>query len=213
MDRGASPVPKPSFALKRSTDGVPPCKATTTVVVGPMYARKTSYVAGWVAEQHAGRREVYVYKPSLDTRDGGTVRTHDGKHEFPAMPVDNFLVMNLSVPWSRLAIVVEEAQFFAPGVLKQLVTHQRMLETSFLIVGLPNDRHMQPFGTWLAEVLSMSPTHVVMKRGTCERCPNDAEFTAAHSDVIDPSKKIVPGSDGYFPLCRACMLEHMRDSL
>ena len=166
------------------------------VVVGPMFAGKTSYVRNLLSKYGS------IDVPTL-------VITHPYGR-------DKLMFLNHRVEIEELTdleplflqhykvIIIDEAQFF-PGI-KEFVRRMSDDQNKHVyVVGLDGDCDRNSFG----EVLQCIPLAdtVTKLTGFCERCANGtpAIFTFRRED--NHGQQIMPGgADSYGVLCRECWL-------
>jgi thymidine kinase len=177
------------------------------LLIGPMFAGKSSAIQSIVRRHESMGWSVYVVTNSMDTRysDVPAVVNHD-KIAIPAVAVKELLPLLTSAEYhkSRL-VVIEEAQFF-PDLL-EFVRH--VVDTGkkhCVVVGLDGDAERRPFG----QVLDLVPhcDRVTKLTAMCKRCGDGtpALFTfAAGAAAAAANAEGVPcvGTDDlYVPLCR-----------
>jgi len=169
------------------------------VVLGPMFAGKTSYALSAIRKHTALGQRVLVIKPACDTRFGVTseITTHDGD----SLPCVTTSTLN-SVTDEVFAScdVVDEAQFFYALVhfVREAVEHRHK---SVYVIGLSGDYRRQPFG----EILAVIPyaDKVTVLAAICS-CGEPAHFTRR----LNPNsgQVIIGGAESYAAVCRACFV-------
>jgi thymidine kinase len=173
-----------------------------TILMGPMFAGKSSRILSLISRYAALDTPVLVVKHADDTRySRNEIATHDGQRA-PCISVRDLDDLRLD-DWSRFkVIIVDEAQFFhrlVPFVEWAVDTHGKHL----YLVGLDGDSNRRPFG----ELLQCIPLADTVERLTafCRRCANGtpAPFTYRRSGPHD-QQVIVGGQDRYMALCREC---------
>jgi thymidine kinase len=182
-----------------------------TVLMGPMFAGKSSRILNLVSRYTALDTAVLVLKHADDIRYRRTdIATHDGRHA-PCIAIQSFddLVAEDIIRYN--VIIVDEAHFFhrlVPFVEWTVDT----LGKHLYLVGLDGDSNRRPFG----ELLHCIPLadHVERLTAFCRRCANGtpAPFTYRRGGPHD-QQVIVGGQERYMPLCRECYhLEFVRES-
>lgn len=185
-----------------------------TVIIGPMFAGKTSAL-GQNVKRHtiAGRTGVIVRYIKDNRYDRGAcddgIVTHAG-HEFPGIPT-----LRAGTLWSVLTeirkydvIGIDEVQFF-PDIL----TITRMLANAGKIIicaGLDANSKGEPFGQVCnlianaEEVIKLKAVcmNLVPKNNTPTICGYDASFTSRLND--EQAEEIIGGSELYIAVCRGC---------
>lgn len=177
------------------------------ILLGPMFAGKSSTLLSLVARHAAIGNPVLVIKHSSDTRyenSDAFVVTHD-KRRAMCCSTDT-----LDTPIIRDAvrthqvIIVDEAQFFQGLVpfAKHVVDD---LGKSLYLIGLDGDFHREPFG----DLLQCIPLADRIQKLTafCHGCADGTPgiFTSRRNRSSD-EQVIVGGSDLYETLCRTCYL-------
>ncbi len=177
------------------------------LILGPMFAGKSSELLGTVRKYKAIGWPVFVITHNFDTRYGKKpeVVSHDSDR-CPALAVGDFYgVFDLDEYKKAKLIIIEEAQFF--GQLKEFVlTAVERDGKDVICVGLDGDAERRPFG----EVLELIPycDSVIKRHAFCRRCkePTPALFT--YRKTSEDSQVLVGGAETYEPLCRKHYLNY-----
>lgn len=177
------------------------------LILGPMFAGKSSELLGTVRKYKAIGWPVLVITHSIDTRYTGQpeVVSHDSDRH-PALAIGDFYgVFDRTDYKSAKLVIVEEAQFFQN--LKEFVlTAVERDGKDVICVGLDGDAERKPFG----ELLTLVPycDSVVKRHAFCRRCkePTPALFTYRVS--ADEGQVVVGGAEKYEPLCRKHYLNY-----
>lgn len=175
------------------------------VVVGPMFAGKTSEIQSVVRRYTCLGRQVLVLTADIDNRyqENVTAIVNHDQAAVPArgVPVDGLLDV---LSWNEFsvatAVVVDEAQFFreclVPFVREAVEIHGKHV----VVVGLDGDANRAAFG----DVLQLIPLadSVEKKTALCRACGDGtpAIFTRArgfHAHQVE-----VGGAERYEPVCR-----------
>ncbi len=176
------------------------------VVVGPMFAGKTSEIQSVVRRYSRLGKAVLVLTADIDNRYSSTAAlvNHD-RAEIPAraVPVAGGLLSVLD--WAEFrdatAIVVDEAQFFTDCLIPFVRSAVDVWGKHVVVVGLDSDAEQRPFGDVLA--LMAHADSIEKKTALCLRCGDGtaAIFTrrlrAGGGDQVE-----VGGADLYEPVCR-----------
>lgn len=177
------------------------------LLIGPMFAGKSSAIQSIVRRHQSMGWQVFVVTNTLDTRysDKPAIVNHD-KISIPAIAVKSLmpLISNNDYMRSRL-VVIEEAQFF-PDLLEFVRNVVDRDGKSCVVVGLDGDAERRPFG----QVLELVPhcDRVTKLTAMCKSCGDGtpALFTfAAGAAAVAANATGIPcvGSDDlYVPLCR-----------
>jgi thymidine kinase len=173
-----------------------------TLVLGPMFASKSTALLAWERRSKFAKRSVIAFKHCIDDRysTGGTIITHDGAC------LENAIVTDKLLPHVDLAqkydvILIDEGQFF-----EDLADFCRAINTEknqIVISALSGDYKRQPFAP-VVPLLAMADK-IQHQCATCVKCGGDAPFTARISAETDQT--VVGGSDKYEPRCLACFTQ------
>jgi len=171
------------------------------VVLGPMFAGKTSYALSAIRKHTALGQRVLVIKPTCDTRFGVTseITTHDGD-SLPCITTNTLNSVTDDVFASCDVIVIDEAQFFT-GLLYFVVAATEQKHKSVYVIGLSGDYQRRAFG----EVLAVIPyADKVTKLSAICACGGEAHFTRR----LNPNagQVIIGGAESYEAVCRACFV-------
>lgn len=176
------------------------------VLMGPMFAGKSSAIQSIVRRHQALGRRVFVVTHTIDTRytTEPTITNHDGQ-VLPAIDTSSLMKLLGHVEYgSSHLVVIDEAQFFEdliPFVLQVVETDKK----DCVVVGLDGDSERRPFGH-LLELLPLCD-RVQKLTGFCKRCGDGTPglFSFAHSS--NTSIIHVGGAEAYSTLCRTHYLE------
>ena len=178
-----------------------PKKSSLTVIIGPMFSGKTSYLLGVYNAISSINNRVVAINHTIDDRyTQGYMCTHDDKkvkcssvtdlRDFCNKNIDNYDVF-----------LINEGQFFEnlyETVLNLVDKHNKQV----YVCGLDGDFKRNKMG----EILDLIPISdkVVKLKSRCSICGEDAIFTCRMVSKND--QVLVGGSDMYQPLCRKCYL-------
>ncbi|CAA2950916.1 thymidine kinase [Olea europaea subsp. europaea] len=171
------------------------------VIVGPMFAGKTTALLRRVKSELNLDRNVVIIKSSKDTRYAvDSVVTHDGT-KFPcwALPdLSSFRQKFGANAYDRLDVIgIDEAQFFDD--LYEFCCEAADLDGKILVVaGLDGDYMRRTFGSVL-DIIPLADT-VTKLTARCELCGKRAFFTLRKTD--ETRTELIGGADVYMPVCR-----------
>ena len=177
------------------------------IVVGPMFAGKTSEIQSVVRRYGCLGKKVLVLTADIDNRyqkdTVAAVINHD-QAAIPARAIDiRGLLAILEWPEfaTATAVVVDEAQFFVgcliPFVRAAVDVHGKHV----VVVGLDSDAERKPFGDVLA--LAALADSIEKKTALCRRCGDGT--AAIFTRALGPRDGVVVavgGADMYEPVCR-----------
>jgi thymidine kinase len=171
------------------------------VVLGPMFAGKTSYALSAIRKHTALGQRVLVIKPACDTRYGATpeITTHDGD----SLPCFTTRTLNAVTPEMMVGcdvVVIDEAQFFV-GLYYFVRDAIDAWRKSVYVIGLSGDYQRQPFGEIL-NVIALA-NKVTTLSAIC-LCGAEAHFTRRKNP--NSGQVIIGGSEAYEARCHACFV-------
>lgn len=172
------------------------------ILIGPMFAGKSSRIADIVSRYEALGGRVLLVKPLCDTRHGRDHITHNNR-KTPCISVKDLDDIPKDVLIHTDVIIVDEAQFF-----KYLVPFCEYtvdtLEKKLYLVGLDGDSNRRKFG----ELLDCIPLADRVEKLTafCKRCANGTPGLFSHRKTESGDLIVIGGADMYETLCRECYL-------
>jgi len=172
-----------------------------TVVIGPMFAGKTTELQRRVKREiHACRRVCIIRYGKDDRYSKSLLATHDQSHIKPTFSVEK--LSEVGEKWIDYdTIAVDEGQFF-PDLVEfcQEVTDAGR---SVIVVGLDGDFRRRPFGK-ICDLVPLAE-EVVKITAVCMAChERDAHFT--RRTVASDATELIGGADMYIAVCRECYL-------
>jgi thymidine kinase len=175
------------------------------VVVGPMFAGKTSEIQSVVRRYGCLGKSVLVLTADIDNRYQSNV-VAIVNHDKVTVPARAVSVGGLSdvLAWSEFAaataVVVDEAQFFVdcliPFVRAAVDKHGKHV----VVVGLDGDADKRPFGDVLA--LMTHADSIEKKTALCRHCGDGTPAIFTRALVAHDAQVAVGGADMYEPVCR-----------
>ena len=177
------------------------------IIVGPMFAGKTSEIQSVVRRYGCLNKKVLVLTSDIDHRyqvgsDVVSVVNHD-QAAIPAQAVGiKGLLDVLSWPEFDQAtvVIVDEAQFFVDCLIPFVQCAVDGFGKHLVVVGLDSDAERKPFGDVLA--LMAHAGIIEKKTALCRSCGDGtpAIFTRACGERKNQVE--VGGADRYEPVCR-----------
>lgn len=175
------------------------------LVVGPMWAGKSSYILSKIRRYKAIGWDVYVITNALDHRYGHYVlSTHDNE-QHSAVSVRTLLPLRNEEKYKQAKLIIlEEAQFFQDLVsfaLKAVEEDGKHL----IVVGLDGDSERKPFG----DVLKLIPYCDSVEKITslCSECGDGTPALFSYRCTASSEQVLVGAENVYKPLCRSHYLE------
>ena len=173
------------------------------IVVGPMFAGKTSEIQSVVRRYGCLGKKVLVLTADIDTRyQRDSVVNHD-QAAIPANAID-LRSLEAVLTWPAFeeatAVVVDEAQFFVGCLIPFVRAAVDLHGKHVVVVGLDSDAERKPFGDVLA--LAALADSIEKKTALCRRCGDGT--AAIFTRALGPRDGVVAvgGADMYEPVCR-----------
>lgn len=181
-----------------------PHSGRVEVICGSMFSGKTEELIRRVRRAVIARRQVQVFKHSLDDRFGDLARisSHDGQH-VDALRVAVSGSLPALLREETAVVAIDEAQFFDEGVLElaeSLANEGRRV----IIAGLDTDFRGQPFGM-LPSLMAIAE-EVTKLRAICTVCGEAASRTQrlvnGQPARLDDPVILVGAEESYEARCR-----------
>ncbi|XP_038710053.1 thymidine kinase a-like [Tripterygium wilfordii] len=171
------------------------------VIVGPMFAGKTTTLIRRIQSESENGRSVAIIKSNKDTRYRlDSIVTHDGM-KLPCSALANLSSFRQKLgpdAYDKLDVIgIDEAQFFDDlyDFCRKAADHDGK---TIIVAGLDGDYLRRSFGSVLHIIpLADSVTKLTAR---CEICGNRAFFTLRKTEEIQT--ELIGGADVYMPVCR-----------
>lgn len=182
-----------------------PC-GSIEVICGSMFSGKTEELIRRINRVKIARRNIRIFKPTIDYRySAQDIVSHD-KSSTEAIPVMTSLVLQNSVTDDVEVVAIDEAQFFDQELV-QVVENLARAGKRVIIAGLDMDYLGQPFGP-MPDLMAIADD-VYKTRAICVKCGRLANYSYR---ITDNSERVLIGEkQDYMPLCRCCYEELMKD--
>ncbi|XP_015575521.1 thymidine kinase a [Ricinus communis] len=171
------------------------------VIVGPMFAGKTTTLLRRVQSETDDGRNVAIIKSNKDTRYGlDSIVTHDGV-KLPCVALSNLSSFRQtfgSDAYEQLDVIgIDEAQFFEDlyDFCREAADHDGK---TVIVAGLDGDYLRRSFGSVL-DIIPLADS-VTKLTARCEFCGKRAFFTLRKTE--DTRIEVIGGADVYMPVCR-----------
>ncbi|KAL3355065.1 hypothetical protein AABB24_019248 [Solanum stoloniferum] len=171
------------------------------VIVGPMFAGKTTTLLKRIKSERSNGRSVAILKSDKDTRYGlDSIVTHDGDR-LPCWPLANLSSFKQRCgpeAYSKLEVIgIDEAQFFEDlyDFCKEVADHDGKI---VIVAGLDGDYLRRSFGSVL-DVIPIADS-VTKLTARCELCGERASFTLRKTE--ETRTELIAGAEVYMPVCR-----------
>lgn len=182
------------------------------IVLGPMFAGKSSHILSLVSRHTAIGTPVLVIKHSSDTRyvySEDNIVTHDQRYATCAS-VQCLTQLSLRERIKEHSvIIVDEAQFFS-GLVAFVTYAVEELGKSLYLVGLDGDIHRKPFGE-LLECIPLAD-RILRLTSFCHSCADGTPGLFSYRCTGPQDQQVIVGGEGmYESLCRTCFLRRNRE--
>ena len=186
------------------------------IVVGPMFAGKTSDIQSVVRRYKCLGKQVLVLTADIDTRfsEIASVTNHDQVViDAHGVPIHGGLLTVFDWPEyaSASAIVIDEAQFFVGCLIPFVKRAVDVDRKHVVVVGLDSDADRNPFGDVLA-LVSLADS-VEKKTALCRRCGDGTAAIFTHRLLNSSNVVSVGGAEQYEPVCRTHFINLTSSSL
>ena len=164
-----------------------------TLIVGPMKSGKTRYI---IDNYYEKRDLVEIYKPSIDKRDIGIIRSR----AYDDKIMNCTQICNLSeIKPQKSIIIIDEFQFFNAEELKDFVLKCKQEPIELIMSGLDLLADRTEWTSYTA--IKSLCDKLIKLRAICTICGEPAEFSTLISG--DKNKKIqIEGEATYEPRCK-----------
>ncbi|KAL9244327.1 hypothetical protein vseg_018114 [Gypsophila vaccaria] len=171
------------------------------VIVGPMFAGKTTALLRRVRSESSSGRNVAMIKSSKDNRYAkDSVVTHDGV-KFPCWALPNLSSFKEKFgveAYEKLEVIgIDEAQFF-DDLYEFCVMAAESDGKTVVIAGLDGDYLRKSFGSVL-DIIPIADT-ITKLTARCELCGKRAFFTLRKAE--ETQTELIGGAESYMPVCR-----------
>ena len=176
-----------------------------SLVIGPMWAGKSSYILSKIRRYKAIGWGIYVITNAIDNRYGHFVISNHDNDQFPAVSVRPLLPLRDEQQYKEAKLIIlEEAQFFqdlVSFVLKAVEEDGKHV----IVVGLDGDSERRPFG----DILKLIPYCDTLEKITslCSDCGDGTPALFSYRSVETGEQVSVGAETMYQPLCRKHFLE------
>ena len=176
-----------------------------TIICGSMFSGKTEELIRLVRRAMHARKQVQVFKSSLDTRCETTfIRTHDGI-SFHAIAVPDSRTLEALLEPGVEVVGIEEVQFFDEAIVPLC---QRLADSGLQVIaaGLDQDFRGLPFG-FMPALMALAD-NVLKLHAICKVCGAEASRTQRLVDgrpaAWDEPTILIGADETYEARCRRC---------
>lgn len=171
-----------------------------SLVIGPMWAGKSSSILSKIRRYKAIGWDVFVVTNSLDQRYGEFVISSHDNDQHSALAVSTLMPLLKEEEYKKAKLIIlEEAQFFddlVRFVLKAVEEDGKHV----ICVGLDGDSERRPFG----DILKLIPYADTIEKITslCSDCADGTPALFSYRCVESTEQIVVGANHMYKPLCR-----------
>lgn len=167
------------------------------VITGLMFSGKSEVLLDEYDKKYH-KSKILLFKPSIDTRDYGIVKTRNNK-EVTAILINNLKDIKKHLNEKITTIFIDEANLLK-GDVKILLELSIVDDLDIYIAGLNLTSEQEPFGI-MPDIMSIAD-EIDLKKASCNDCNRDAIYT-----YYEGTKKttVIIGNDNYLALCSNCL--------
>ncbi|KAJ8906044.1 hypothetical protein NDN08_002544 [Rhodosorus marinus] len=177
----------------------PASKGGMELIIGPMFAGKTTELLRRSEQRRAAGERVLLVKSSVDTRYSNVeIVSHDQKREPCYSMKELSPLLSEAIASDYDVAAIDEAQFF-PDLLSFCLEWVDKQKKTVLVAGLDADCERRKFG----EVLDLAPhaDRITKLSARCGICGEAACFTKRKGSLTK-EQVLIGGSDLYMAACR-----------
>lgn len=181
-----------------------------TVACGPMFSGKTEELLRRVRLAFHGDVGAQIFSPSTDTRREGRLISHAGTDladlhvPFQVTVIEPGEAFAARVRPNVRFVALDEAQFFAPSAVDEVLHLLYARGVSVFASGLDRDFRGQPFG--VMPTLLAHADEILKFKAICVHCKSE-NGSMSYRLVANDAQVLVGARDSYAPLCRTCWAE------
>ena len=169
------------------------------VITGCMFSGKSTKLVGIAL--YLKNKNIQVFKPKIDTRDNGILKSRNRDISFEATLIENLEEIPQKLKENVKIIIIDETQFLKGDISTIVNLHLKGYD--FIVAGLNLTSERKPFGI-MKDFLSIA-TKVEVLYAKCAIC---GEEKAIYTKYLGKEKsEDVIVSDDYYPICRKCLKE------
>ena len=165
---------------------------------GPMHSGKTAQMIA-TYNKIWNKDHILCFKPSIDSRDLGIMKSKDYGEGVPAICIEMFEDILKYLNDDISTIFIDEAQMIK-GNVSVLSYLSVMKDMDIYVAGLNMTSEAEPFLT-MPFILAISD-EVVNVKASCFDCGREATYTYFNGEKTG---EILVGDEGYIPLCHRCI--------
>ncbi|MCI7633922.1 MAG: AAA family ATPase [Mollicutes bacterium] len=166
------------------------------VITGAMFSGKSFELIELLRQLDMDTVE--IFKPNIDTRDKGIVKSRNTNQVYEALLIDDLAEIPQYIDKNVKTIVIDEAQFLKGDV--SIIMDLHLQGYDFIIAGLNLTSERKPFG--LMKDIMCIATDIEILKAKCICCDRiNADYTYS----IKNKKEDILIGEYYVPICRECL--------
>jgi thymidine kinase len=172
---------------------------------GSMNAGKSLQILSIAHNYEEQGKKVLLFKPSIDTRDNGVIRSRVGLEKECILVNENVSMFEIAKTERPDAIITDESQFFSKEQIEELTDIADVLEIPVMAYGIKNDFLNELFEG--AKYLLIYADKIEELKTLCWHCNRKAIHNMRVVDGVpsfNGEQVQVGGNESYVPVCRAC---------
>lgn len=185
-----------------------------TLILGPMFAGKTTYLLNEIRKHEnenrntnrdegrdENRNNILVINHAIDNRyETDKISSHN-KETYPCLKKSDLKDINAKELEGKQILVIDEGQFFPEidEIVRKFVNEYNL---HVIIAGLNGTFQQKIFDK--SNLLNLIPfaDNVILLKSKCYLCGQDAPFSKR---IVSDDKEILVGNNNYQPCCRKCL--------
>ena len=173
-----------------------------TIVLGPMFSGKSSYLLSSIRKYNEIGWSTYIITSCFDNRYTNETKIVNHNQESCKADIAVEKLSDISNKKDYLeskVIIIEEAQFY-PDLVDFVLEAVEVYEQHVIVAGLDGDASRKPFG----KILELIPyaDSIVKLKAYCKVCGDGTEALFTSKKVHDEKVVDIGSSDKYEALCR-----------
>lgn len=166
------------------------------VITGAMFSGKSYRLIELIKE--LDENTIEIFKPNIDTRDKGIIKSRDSEETYSAFLIDNLNEIPNYIDDKVKTIIIDEAQFLIGDI--SIIVDLHLKGYDFIISGLNLTSERKPFGL-MKDILCVA-TDIEILKAKCICCDRiNADYTYS----IKNKKEDILIGEYYVPICKECL--------
>lgn len=173
-----------------------------TVVIGPMFSGKSSYLISSIKKYQEINWPVYTITSSFDKRystDPKIMNHNKEGYKVNKSVLSLFEVASDKEYLESKVVIIDEGQFYQ-DLVEFVLESIEIYEKHVIVAGLDGDAMRKPFG----KILNIIPyaDNIVKLKAYCKKCSNGTEALFTSKKIQGTKVVDIGGADKYEAVCR-----------